>query len=642
MWLRHRPETFSAAFPVIIWAVVFVAALAPVSRAQVSVLTHHNDLSRTGQNLDETYLTPANVNNQQFGQLFVQPLDGYADAEPLYVPNLQINGVTHNVVYVVTLHDGVYAFDADSNAGSNASPLWYTSLIDPPGITTVPVADQGCDGHGFLEMGILGTPVIDPTTNTMYLVDKTLQNGTYEFWLHALNILTGQESFGGPVRIQASYTTSAGELVTFEEQHRMNRPALLEYNGIIYIGFGTTGCKAYPPSTGWFMAYSASTLQQLAVLNVGPTRPSTPGLWMGGDGPPVDSGGNVYIATGEGDFDFESGGLDYGDTLMKLDIENGQFNLVDYFTPYNQAELWEQDLDLGSGGLLLLPTQAGPYPNMGVIAGKQGIIYLVNQDALGEYNPVADQVVQEVNFDPNEIINLAGGTAYWNQNIYFGGTGPTGGAIPIQMYTLSDGLLSESPTATTANGYIIYSLFSISANGANNGILWGVAVTPKVASSILYAFNASNMQQLYGSPPFDLTLHYVTPMIANGKVYITTKGSLIVMGLYNPTQVTGGNKQKGEPGTTLAEPLTVEVLNGYTGAVMPGVTINFSDGGHGGSFSNPSPVTNSEGVATTTYTLPPNPGTYHLTASYPGYITADFAETATNPTNIASTNIASH
>jgi hypothetical protein len=637
---RVRAERFAVLTNVVL-AVIFAVVLTPVSRAQVPVLTHHNDLLRTGQNLNETYLTPSNVNSEHFGELFSQQLDGAAVAEPLYVPGLQINGATHNVVFVETLHDGVYAFDADSNVGSNASPLWYDSLIDPPTITTVPAADEGCDGHGFSEMGILGTPVIDPTTDTMYLVDKILNNGSYQFWLHALNILTGQESFGGPVQIQASYTTSAGEQVTFEEQHRMQRPALLEYNGVLYIGFGTTGCKAFPPSTGWFMAYSASTLDQLAVLDVGPTRTAVPGLWMGGDGPSVDSSGNVYIATGEGEFDYESGGLDYGDTLLKLDIENNAFNLVDYFTPYNQAWLWQQDLDLGSSGLVLLPTQPGPNPNLGVIAGKGGIIYLVNQDALGEYNPTADQVVQEVNFNPNEIINLAGGTAYWNENIYFGAQSPTGGAIPAQMYSLTNGMLSDTPTATTTNSYIIYSLFSISANGANDGLVWGVAVTPAVASSILYAFNASTMQEVYGSTPFPLTLHFVTPMIDNGKVYITTKGSLLVFGLYNVTQAIGGSNQTGAVSTTLPKPLNVRIENGYTGAVMPGVTVNYSDGGSGGTFSNPSPVTNSEGVASTTYTLPPNAGTYKITATNTGFSTAHFTETATNP-DIASKNIASH
>ncbi|HTW57383.1 MAG TPA: hypothetical protein VMD99_04610 [Terriglobales bacterium] len=633
MKLRSRSEGLSAGRAGATVLVLLLVMLCAASSAQVSVLTHHNDLSRTGQNLSETYLTPSVVNVERFGQLFSQSLDGMAVAEPLYVPNLQINGATHNVVFIVTLHDGVYAFDADSNTGSNASPLWYTSLIDPPNVTTVPIGDQGCVGHNFTEMGILGTPVIDPTSETMYLVAKTLESGNYVFRLHALNILTGQEMFGGPVEIQASYTDSAGKVVTFTQQHRMNRPALLEYNGVIYIEFGTMGCKGAPPSTGWMMAYSASTLQQLAVLDVGPTQSATPGIWMAGAGPSVDSSGNIYLATGEGMFDYGVGGLDYGDTLMKVNLNSTGFNLVDYFTPYNQAYLSENDLDLGSGTLVLLPPQPGPYPNLGVIAGKEGTIYLINQASLGEYNPVADQVVQEVPFNPNEVINLDGQGIYWNQNLYFGGVGDGGVGIPVEMFSLSNGLLSTSPVATTAKSYAFFSLLSISANGENNGILWGVE--QQKTGSTLVALNATNLEPLYESPQFNLTLHFDTPMIDNGKVYVTTQNSVVVMGLLNETLISGGNNQTSGVGTTLAKPLSVRILNPYSGAVMPGVTVNFSDGGSGGSFSDASPVTNSEGYAFTAYTLPGQAGVYKITATNAGFTTAHFTETATASDSLA-------
>jgi hypothetical protein len=624
---RLRPENFPAVLICAVPVFLFAILLSSASLAQVSVLTHHNDVSRTGQNLNETYLTPSNVDTEHFGQLFVQPLDGKAVAEPLYMQNLQINGVTHNVVFVVTTHDGVYAFDADSNAGGNASPLWYDSLINPPNVTTVPIVDQGCAAHGFTEMGILGTPVIDPTTSTMYLVAKTLESGSYVFRLHALNILTGQESFGGPVVIQGSYTTSNGEVVNFVQQHRMNRPALLESNGTIYIGFGTMGCKGAPPSTGWLMAYSASTLQQLAILDVGPTQSATPGLWMSGAGPAVDSNGDVYVATGEGMFDYNVGGLDYGDTLMKINLGSGGLTLLDYFTPYNQAYLNENDLDLGAGGVLLLPPQPGSYPNLAVVVGKDGTIFLINTNDLGEYNSVADQVVQEVPFDESDAVNLFAGPIYWNQNIYTGGVTAVGGkGVPVEMYSLSNGLLSTSPTAETAKSYSIYSLFSISANAENNGIVWGVQ--QESAGSTLNAFNATNMAALYQSPQFTKTMHFITPMIANGKVYVTTTDSLVVMGLFNENVIAGGNKQTAEAGATLPKPLTVKVTNAYTGAVMPGVTINFSDGGVGGTFSNPSPVTDSTGYAHTDYTVSTTPGTYKITATSSGFATATFTETA--------------
>jgi hypothetical protein len=628
MMFRIRAQGFSTGRSAVC-ALVFSVVLSAASLAQVSVLTHHNDGARTGQNLSETYLTPAVVNAERFGQLFTQPLDGMAVAEPLYVPNLQINGATHNVVFVVTLHDGVYAFDADSNT----APLWYTSLINPPSVTTVPIADQGCVAHNFSEMGILGTPVIDPTTNTMYLVAKTLESGSYVFRLHALNIQTGQETFGGPTVITGSYT-SEGKVVTFEQQHRMNRPALLLSNGVLYIGFGNMGCKGAPPSTGWLMAYSASTLQQMAVLDVGPTQSAIPGIWLSGEGPSVDANGNVYVATGEGLFDYNVGGLDYGDTLMKLNLSGGSFDLLDYFTPYNQAYLTTNDLDLGAGGFILLPPQPGSYPDLGVIAGKQGVIYLINMDNLGGYNSAVDNVVQEVPFNAdNEDEIIRGGYAYWNQNLYFGALKDGGVGVPVEMFSLSNGLLSTAPTATTTKPYSFFSMFSISANNESNGILWGVG--QQGTGSTLDAFNATNLAPLYISPQFTLALHFDTPMIANGKVYVTTENSLVVMGLFNETLIAGGNKQTGQTGTTLAKPLSVKITNVYTGAVMAGVTVNFSDGGSGGTFSNPSPVTNSQGYATTTYTLPGQAAVYKITASSSGLTAAHFTETATASDSVA-------
>lgn len=624
---HFRAETLIRALCVVLVSLV----LSLPSLAQVSVLTHHNDNSRTGQNLSETYLTPATVNTGHFGELFTQPVDGVVVAEPLYVPNLTINGATHNVVFVVTLHDGVYAFDADSNTGSNASPLWYNSLISPPTVTSVPIADQGCGvDTGYTEMGIMGTPVIDPTTNTMYLIAKTLESGNYVSRLHALNIATGQETFGGPVLIQASYV-SDGKTVTFLTQHRMQRPALLLTSGMVYIAFGTMNCKAAPPSTGWLMVYSASTLQQMAVLDVGPAVPAVPGIWMGGDGPAVDSNGNVYVATGDGLFDYNLGGLDYGDTLMKLSLGSSSLDVVDYFTPYNQSYLDVNDLDLGSSGPVLLPTQPGPNPNLAVIGGKGGMIYLINLDSMGEYNSAFDNVVQEVPFNNLES-EIFGGATYWNQFVYFGS-----GGSPIEAFSLNDGLLSTSPTMTTKGTYTIPSLFSISANGNTNGILWAVAQTYKKGAlhtgASLDAFNATNLDPLYISAPprdpIDPGFHLTIPMVANGKVYVGTQDSLTVMGLFPEIVANEGNKQTGQVGTELPTPLRAFVKSAYTGALMPGVTVNFSDGGSGGSFSNPSSVTNSKGDVITTYTLPAAPGVYTISASGTGLSTTYWTETAT-------------
>jgi hypothetical protein len=633
--MRHpvafRADGFSVGLTSAISVVLVSVALSPPSLAQVSVLTHHNDNSRTGQNLSETYLTPAVVNKEHFGKLFTQAVDGMVIGEPLYVPNLQINGATHNVVFVATLHDGVYAFDADSNTGNNASPLWYTSFIDPPKVTTVPMTLQGCGpSNGYTEMGILGTPVIDPTTKTMYVVAKTLENGNYVFRLHALDITTGQETFGGPVVIQASYV-SEGKKVTFAQQHRMQRPALLLSNGAVYIAFGDMGCKGYSPSTGWIMAYGAGNLQQLAVLDVAPSRPYVPGIWMSGDGPAVDRNGDVYLATGDGWFDYNVGGLDYGDTLIKVSLGSGSFNLVDYFTPYNQAELDRNDNDLGSSGPVLLPPQPGPYPNLAVIAGKEGMIYLVNQDNLGEYNSLADQVVQEVRFERDSYVEIFGGATYWNQFVYFGGEG-----VPIEAFSLTGGLLSTSAAIKTTDTYNFSSLFSISANDEQNGILWAVRQSYRRGTgtdSSLHAFNATNLEPLYMSAPprdaIDPATHLTLPMVANGKVYVGTRDNVTVMGLFSKLQATLGNHQTGHVGATLPKALRVKVSNAYTGNAMPAVTINFSDSGSGGSFSNPNPVTNGEGVALTSYTLPGKPGVYKITASSTGFTTAHWTESAT-------------
>ncbi len=272
--MKCSHETFAVC--VILLSTVLVLP----GRAQISVLTHHNDIARTGQNLSETHLTRAVVNTRQFGKLFTHPLDGMVVAQPLYVPNLQVNGAKHNVVFAATLHDGIYAFDADSKTGKNASPLWYTSFIDPPKVTTVSIDQQGCPNTGFTEVGIVGTPVIAPTTKTIYLVAKTLESGTYVHRLHALDVTTGKEKLGGPVVIKGSYDSDGTE-VSFRSRHRMQRPALLLSKGVIYIAFGTAGCAQDPPSTAWMMAYNATSLKQLAVLDVGPTsRPSRVCGWL--------------------------------------------------------------------------------------------------------------------------------------------------------------------------------------------------------------------------------------------------------------------------------------------------------------------------------------------------------------------------
>jgi len=279
-------------------AIGAVALIASLATGQVAVITEHNDNSRTGQNVSETFLTPSNVTSKYFGKLFTQGVDGLVVAQPLYMPGVVIPGAgTHNVIYVVTQHDSVFAFDADNNKGSNTTPLWTVSFINPgAGITTESGADQGCAPEtGFAEIGIMGTPAIDPLTNTLYVVAKTNENGSYIFRLHALDITTGQEKFGGPVVITGSVVNSFGSTVPFVTTHQAQRPGLLLFNGNVYIGFGSNGCDHN--AHGWVFAYAATTLQPTGVFNTTPDVKEGGSIWQSGAGLAGDSGGSVYFAT---------------------------------------------------------------------------------------------------------------------------------------------------------------------------------------------------------------------------------------------------------------------------------------------------------------------------------------------------------
>lgn len=310
--------------------------------AQVSVLTQAYDNARDGQNTNETILATSNVNPTQFGKLFTQALDGFETGQPLYVPNVYIasTGSMHNVVYVATQHDSVYAFDADSNSGVNASPLWHVNFLDPAhGITTVPVADEGCGVTGYSEFGIQGTPAIDLSTNAIYVLAITKENGKYVHRLHALDLGTGAELFGGPVTISGSVTIS-GQTYTFVDRYQMQRPGLLIQNGIVYIAFGSPGCNILS-EMGWVMAYDDGTLQQVGVFNDSPGVMAS-AIWMSGAGPAGDGRGNIYFSSGDGLYDVNLGGDHYGDSIVKLTQTGTTLPQTDYFTPYNQLYLQQQ------------------------------------------------------------------------------------------------------------------------------------------------------------------------------------------------------------------------------------------------------------------------------------------------------------
>ena len=612
-------------FPLLI-ALVLLLFLSSVSPAQISVLTHHYDNARTGQNTSETILNHANVNPATFGKLFTQNLDGQEAGQPLYVPNVFIPGLnaTHNVVYVATQHDSVYAFDASNNQGPNASPLWQVNFLDPAnGVTTVPKVDELCNVTGYTEYGIQGTPVIDLNRNAIYVLAMTKENGVYVHKLHALDLGTGAELFGGPVTLQASFLSN-GKTYQFIDKFQQQRPGLLLQNGIVYIGFGSPGCNI-KTEMGWVMAYDGGTLSQVGVFNVSPGVEAS-AIWMSGAGLAGDNAGNVFLSTGDGLFDNDTGGGHFGDSVLKLTQGNGVLNLGDWFTPYNQQYLRANDIDVGSGQVLLLPEQGGGISVLAV--DKGGTMYLLDPDNMGQYNPSGDfQILQEVKAPV--LGDVHAGLTYWNGYIYV-----LAELTPPMAFSFSNGSLSSQPVSqapiATANptGGIV------SSNGQQDAILW-YATSP---TNKLFAYDATDLtHQLYNTAlagkrdVLAPLVHFTMPIVANGRVYVNGKTQLAVFGLLPAIQVLAGNNQSGEVGTTLPTALKIGLQDPYTGQAIKqaGVPITFTASGNQGTFSNPNATTDSSGTASTTYTLPSQPGTYTITASSVGYAKSTFTVTAT-------------
>ena len=618
--------------------------------------TNRSDNARSGANVTETILTPNNVNKDQFGALFNYPIDYLALAQPLYVPNVTIPGKgTHNVVYVATMADSVYAFDADSNAGTNATPLWWVNFTNPalygPGITTAnTLATLPCSGGtttGFTQEGIAGTPTIDTTTGTMYVVAKTVQNGTVYHYLHALNIATGLEVEGGPVQITATSTSAKGHVTNFSSLHQLNRPALLLSNGVVYIGFGSNGCN--DNNTGWILAYEESNLKQVGSFNTSPDIGFT-SIWQTGNGLAADEFGNIYAVTAEDASsvsanDAAFGGSSYSNSVIEFKPNPALPNnlvLTQWFAPDDVLFLNTDDLDLSSGGPVILPDQAGAAPHLVVAAGKTGRIYVLNRDDLGLFNSQDSQLSalptgtggQELDGEENKLDGIVGSMfsspAYWNGMLYYAGD-----ADEIKAFQLTGTYppVSTEPVMQTHRRWVGSHSPSISANGTTNGILW------VLSGGILLAFNASDLEQeLYASnmvpardtlPP---VAHFVTQTIANGKVYIATQTTLSVYGiLENLTLVSGGN-QNGTVKQPLPTAIMMQVVDPYSGNGISGVTVTFSDNGAGGSFNPASVVSSSTagsiGDVSTIYTSPKQSGVVTITASLQGAGDVSFAETA--------------
>jgi hypothetical protein len=503
-----------------------------------NVLTHHEDNQRTGADVNETVLTPADVNSSQFGKLFSYPVDGRLYAQPLYVQSLAIPGQgTHDVVFAATEHDTVYAFDADSNAGANGGLLWHTSFLNAAAmVTTIPTGDAISSGISP-EIGITGTPVIDTTTNTLYVVAATKESvGTtfvYRQRLHALDITTGAEKFGGPVIIQASVPGTASDavngMVSFNPLKEAQRPALLLDHGMVYISWASHFDHA--PYHGWVIAYDAATLRQVAAFNDTPNG-SEGGIWMSGGGPSADAAGNVYVTTGNGTFDTSTPRLDWGDSFLKFTPTGGQLPVSDFFTPFNQANLSATDQDLGSSALLLLPDQPGPHPQEAIGGGKNGVLYVVDRTAMGGFNATTNHDVQEISLGKGVYST----PAYWNGTVYVHASGD----VP-RAYRVTNGMLSlaAAGSSTLTFGFPGASPV-ISANGTGNGIVWEVSLG---SPDVLYALNATTLAMIYNSnqagtrDQLDAGAEFPVPTVANGHVYVGTSTQLAVFGMLHAAVV---------------------------------------------------------------------------------------------------------
>lgn len=510
-------------------------ACVPQAHAQNDVLTWHNDNARDGQINTEAILTLANVRSTNFGLLANVVVDGKVDAQPLYVSALNVPGKgTHNVLFIATEHDSVYAVDADSGV-----VLWQESLLGSGETTSDP---RNCD-QVVPEIGITATPAIDRNAGphgTIYLVAMSKNGaGTYFQRIHALDLSTGGEEFNGPTAVQATYPGtgdgSSNGVVTFDPKQYKERPGLLIQNGQLYTSWGSH-CDIRPYG-GWVMAYNETTLAQTAVLDFVPNG-SDGAPWNAGAGPAADATGNIYVSLGNGTFDtsqnangFPSGG-DYGNSLMKLTLNGNTLSPVDYWTMYNSDAESSVDTDLGAGGLMLLPDQAdsnGRVRQLAVAAGKDHNIYVVDRNNMGKFDPNSNGTLYE------ELPNsLSGGEwsspAFWYDRVFYGSVGQN-----LESFQIQAALLQPLQTTSTSFGYP-GTTPSISSYSVNNAIVWA---TENTNPAVLHAYSATNLaSELYnsnqaanGRDHFGTGNKFIAPTIANGKVYIGTTNSVGIFGL---------------------------------------------------------------------------------------------------------------
>ena len=519
----------------------FLIVWSSLATAQVLVTTYQYNNYRWGANPHETVLTPANVNPNQFGRVAVFNVQGAVYAQPLYVPNLTISGTAHNVLFIATEHDQVYAFDVNSG-----QQLWHTNFLAEttnPLLQILPLSNNDVQCTDLApEIGITGTPVIDLASNELFVVANTkehdlrAQTTTFFQTLHALDIRTGMER-NPPHRIvgrvPGTGQGSQGGFLTFDPLIHGQRAALLLQSGQIFVGFGSH-CDNFAYH-GWLMAFNETTLFSSGMF-VDTPNAREGGIWGGAAGPAADSGGSIYTSTGNGTFDASSGGTDFGDSILRLtwSSANLTITLSDYFTPWDQQTLDVNDRDVASGGVLLLPDQPGShYPHLLVQAGKEGTIDLVNRDNLGHFHSGDDsQIVQTI---PYILGPVFGGPAFWNNNLYIGGVYDHLKAFAFDPQAQ---LLSVGPTSQSPEGYIYPSPTpSVSSNGASNGIVWAIECFGG-ANAVLRAYDANNLAtELYNSeqnPGRDrlgVSAKFAVPVVADGHVFAGAQNQVAMYGL---------------------------------------------------------------------------------------------------------------
>jgi hypothetical protein len=509
------------------------------------MFTYHADRFRSGVNLQEFALTKSTVKPSTFGKVFTRTVDGQIYAQPLHVANLTIAGAKHNVVFVATEHSSVYAFEAD---GRTTAPFWKRSFINPSaGITTIAKPANALIAP---EISISSTPVIDTSTSTLYVAVSTSENGSIVHRLHAVSLTTGAEKFGGPIKIQGSVPGTYPALavngrVPFVPKQHLQRPALLLLNGNVYIAYGSNGDQL--PYNGWLFAYSASgtgVLHQVAAFCTSPDQGAS-AIWQSGDGPAADSSGNIYVATGNGAFDLNTGGRDAGNSVLKLALQSGALVLEDYFTPSNTADLTANDLDLGAAGPILPPTQSGAVaPSLGVVGGKDGKIYLVNRSSMGKFNSSTNSNVETVAVgNPEPTNGLFATPAALGSRIYFGEVNE-----PLELFTFSSGLLSTAPTAQTSNVFLYPGTSPMISTDGTNSVVWALDLHAYVGGTpdgtintsgpaVLHAYDGATLTELYNSTQAGTrdtagkALKFTSPTVANGHVYVGGANQLTVYGL---------------------------------------------------------------------------------------------------------------